>query len=407
MSFSELFPIEYESRKIDRLSPEPLVHLPYDGELKLKNAALGKLLKQGAIPVTAEPVCASPYPRHYRCTGKRRVTMRGNRVFLHFGRTPGKEEVVVSALEPENHGHIYQHLHRLLSNPKNRAAAQVMNYCILRGSYTENILIFNVKKLSGEIVRCLKYISEAIRTENPCIRSIFLYVDEKGSDYYLEAERPEKTVSFKKLYGPDLVAIRLDGRKYLYAPTSFSQINESILPDFLEVLKRELSPSTETTLQDLYCGYGIWSLAVGEHFKKVWGAELSPDSIKAARNNAKFHFPGGDFNYESGFINESYLRNRMPQPQGSNERILLDPPRNGCAPGVLEYLISRRPERILHLFCGADEIVPALKVYLANGCKIEKILPFDFFPGTMNLEVLAVIRKKPADKPERSRNRHR
>ena len=75
--------------------------------------------------------------------------------------------------------------------------------------------------------------------------------------------------------------------------------------------------------------------------------------------------------------------------------------------GPLEYLISRRPERILHLFCGADEIVPALKVYLANGCKIEKILPFDFFPGTMNLEVLAVIRKKPADKPERSRNRHR
>ena len=82
----------------------------------------------------------------------------------------------------------------------------------------------------------------------------------------------------------------------------------------------------------------------------------------------------------------------MGVSQRENERILLDPPRNGCTPGVLEYLISRKPERILHLFCGADEILPALKIYLANGCRIEKILPFDFFPGTMNVEVLAVIK---------------
>ena len=46
----------------------------------------------------------------------------------------------------------------------------------------------------------------------------------------------------------------------------------------------------------------------------------------------------------------------------------------------------------MHLFCGADEIVPALKIYEANGCKVEKLIPFDFFPGSMNIELLAVIR---------------
>lgn len=389
MSFSELFP-----KRFDRFSAEPLADLEYSEELKLKERALTLLLKEGKISVKTDPILPSPLPRRYRTTGKRRMTVRGKQIFLHFGRTPEREPVAVSELEPVTHGEIYRDLHKRFSDPRNRTAAEAMNYCIIRGSYTEHTLILNTKRLSGEIVRSLKYIAEGTVKANPVIKSVFLYVDEKGSDYYLEAERPEKSVAFKKLHGPDFMALRLDNRKYLYSPTAFSQINESILPDFLEVLKRELAPAPDCTLLDLYCGYGLWSLATAENFKRIYGLELSADAIKSAKSNAKFHFPGKNIVFENGFIEQDLLRGKLPSPAGEKERILLDPPRKGCAPGVLEYLISRKPERLLHLFCGADELVPALKIYEANGCRVEKLLPFDFFPGSMNLEVLAVIKRK-------------
>ncbi|MBQ8755029.1 MAG: class I SAM-dependent RNA methyltransferase [Lentisphaeria bacterium] len=387
MGFADFFP-----KRFDRLSAEPLAATDYPNELELKERALSLLLKEGSITLKAEKICPSPLPRHYRTTGKRRLTVRGRQLFLHFGRTPGKENVALSELEPESHGKIYLDLYKLLSEPRNRAAAEVMNYCIIRGSYTEHAVIFNVKRLSGEIVRCLKFIADGVVRSNPVVKSVFLYLDEKGSDYYLEAERPVKAVAFKKLYGPEHLALQLDGQKYLYSPTSFSQINESILPDFLNILRQEIASEGAESLLDLYCGYGLWSLALAEHFQKIYGLELAAESIKSARSNATFHYPSKNISFDCGFIDGELLRGKLPPPGGEKERILLDPPRKGCAPGVTEYLISRKPGRILHLFCGADEIVPALKVYEANNCKVEKLLPFDFFPGSMNIELLAVIR---------------
>ena len=75
--------------------------------------------------------------------------------------------------------------------------------------------------------------------------------------------------------------------------------------------------------------------------------------------------------------------------------ILLDPPRHGALSGVLEHVIGRRPRRIAHVFCGVDEVPGTLQIYKANHCKIETIIPFDFFPGTLNLEILVILTPPP------------
>lgn len=392
MSFAEFFPASAESVEIDRHSPDALAALPPEAELALKNRALRRLLSDGGISAVPAPLVPSPAPRHCRTTGKRRVSCSSGKVFFHMGRTHGREPVTLSQLEAPGHQEIYLELHRVLSLPRNRTAAEALNYCILRGNYAEHALIFNVRRLDGGIVRTLRAVAETAAEAFPALRSAFIYLDESGSDYYLESERPErKKVAFKKLFGPEFLALRLGGRKLLYPPTVFSQSNESILPIFLEALEKNLSADGSSSLLDLYCGYGLWSLALGDKFDRVWGAEVSPDAVKAARSNAVFHFKDRDIRYETLSITAETLKEKLPPAQGKKERILLDPPRRGCAPGVEETLVSRRPDRILHMFCGADEIVPALKVYLANGCTVEKLLPFDFFPGTLNVEVLAVI----------------
>ena len=396
MVFAESFPASAGGTEIDRFSPEALAGLPYDLELELKNRALKRLLADGGIAAAPAPVVPSPRPRSCRTTSKRRVSCSGGKFFFHMGRTHGKDPVAVSQLEAPGHREIYAALHRQFALPRNRTAAAALNYCILRGNYEEHALIFNVRRLDGGIVRSLRAAAETVAAAHPALRSAFIYVDESNSDYYLEAERPERgRVAFKKLFGPEFLALRLPGRKLLYPVTVFSQSNESVLPVFMKTLKKHLAPADAgSALLDLYCGYGLWSLAMGDDFGHVWGAELSPEAVRAARSNAAFLFKDRDFRYEAFSITADAIKEKMPQARGQKEIVLLDPPRKGCAPGVQETLIARRPKKILHMFCGADEIVPALRVYAANGCRVEKLLPFDFFPGTMNLELLAVIGKK-------------
>ena len=391
MNFKDCFPLQNKELKINPVSTEALAHLTYETELQLKNDAVAELLKSGGINTRPAPVFASPLHRKYRTTTKRRVYFDRKQIFLHFGKKASKEHVEFSLLEPDKHLKIYKYLQKTFSLPRNFKASSVLNYIIIRGSYQEHCIIFNVRNLSGDIVRILKAVSNDTVKNIPSVKSIFLYVDETNSDYYLEAERPVKGIAFKKMYGSDFLALNLDGKKYLYSPTSFSQINESILPVFLKELKKNLTPDSNDTLLDLYCGYGLWSLATGGMFKSVWGMELAKDSIQAAKNNAKFHYPDKNFHYETGFITGELLRSKMPPPRGKNEWILLDPPRKGCEAQVRELVISRRPKKIFELFCGADEIVPALQIYLNNNCKIEALLPFDFFPGTLNIEMLAII----------------
>ena len=392
MYFAEFFPEKAGDIEINCFSPESLAPLAYNQELELKNKALKALLAEGKIQAPLLPVVPSPKPRNYRTTGKRRVTYDHGKLYFHMGKNHGKPPVAKSVLEAPGHQDIYELCHRLFSHPRNKAAATALNYIIIRGSYTEHAVIFNVKRLNGDIVRCLRSIAEEAVSKIEPLRSAFVYLDESSSDYYLEAERPEKGVAFKKLCGPEFLALKLNGRKLLYPATVFSQINESILPLFLKELEKYITP--ESALIDLYCGYGLWSLALGDNLTSVWGAELSGDAIRAAKSNSQFHYSEKEFHYETLSITGDGLKGKLPPLKGKKERILLDPPRKGCAPGVIETVISRRPGKILHMFCGADEIVPALQIYLANGCSIEKLIPFDFFPGSMNIEMLAVINKK-------------
>ena len=389
MSFASLFPSEFKGNIIDSFSPEALADFDYNDELQLKNKAVKGLLDKSEYLKVLAPVVPSVLPRNYRTTSKRRVTFQNGKLYFHFGKKPQKQIVASSNLEAAGHQEIYQALHGFFSQKRFLSAGANLNYLILRGSYTEFALILNVRSLNASFIRSYRSCTEEIKKLFPSISSVFTYLDETGSDYYLEAERPVNQVAFKKLAGPANLALKLADKKFLYPAESFSQVNESILPCVLKVLNDEIPENVH--LLDLYCGYGLWTLALGDKLLSAWGAELSNQSIQAAKSNAAYHYKDKPFHFEKNFISADLLKSKLPFPKGQKEYIILDPPRKGCAADVLETLIARRSAKIFHLFCGANEIVPALKIYQANGCKIEKLIPFDFFPGSLNIEMLAII----------------
>ncbi|MCI6436834.1 class I SAM-dependent RNA methyltransferase [Fibrobacter sp.] len=372
------------TREADSAHGESLAMLDYKDELKVKNDAIKEFWDVNRLAGNPQKVIASPMPREYRTTSKRRVFMQpGN---LQFDRQD-------SMLEPEEHNKIYNLLFEKLITPAYKPLAYALNWIIIRGTYRYRVVIFNIKKIDATIVRKLKQISEVLQKSELNVTAAHAYVDTTESDYYLESKRPTEGLNFKQLYGPREMSLDLGHFRLKYPVTGFSQINESQIHNLIKAASRLLSLSKEDHFLDLYCGYGLFSFALGEAAKSVLGVEWEGPSIDCAKASAK-HLKKS-YRFIAGKIDEMFVQMRLPRPiPGEPEKILLDPPRKGCEPGVIHALAMRKPIRVCHVFCGTDEIPASLKEWERYGYRVREVQPLDLFPGTPHLETIVMLERK-------------
>ena len=275
-----------------------------------------------------------------------------------------------------------------LSEPSFAVVAAHLNWLVLRGSYAERAVIFNVDDLFGPLVRALKALARTLTDARPAVTAAYAYLDERGSDYYLESRRPGRSLDFKKLFGPETLRVRHGDLSLGFHPTSFSQINESAVPVLLELAGELLAPSRGERLIDLYCGYGLFSLALAGRVRDVIGVDAAGASVAAAKDNARRLRRGA-----TRFLARRIAAETVEQlpAAGPDEIVLLDPPRDGVERGVIEALAARGPRGVLHVFCGVDEIPDALAAWQEGGYGVRRVAPVDLFPGTPHLEVLVYL----------------
>lgn len=374
---------------------EPLSDLPYLQELDIKNIAIHDYWKVYKLPGVPEKIIASPLPRHYRTTSKRRATYNKKGFFLTFTDTAEKEiknSEIYSELEPEEHVKIYSFFDERLNSDKFVGVAKGLNYVIIRGSYTEFSIVFNMYTVNGDILRKLKMLCDEMQNLELNIKSAYIYHSPSKSEYFFDVTAPDVNVRLKKIFGPDMSLIELDSRKYSFHITSFSQVNESILPDMLKSIQAMVKPDANTRLFDLYCGYGLFSLYLKKHFREIYAADISKASINSAIVNAKYFKEGSVIRFFSENITPKTLEKIFAQiHESSQEKFILDPPRSGPDRGVIRCIAERAPQTVLHICCGIERVPEEIKEWQKNGYHLVKAQPLDMFPGTYNLETMLLF----------------
>jgi tRNA/tmRNA/rRNA uracil-C5-methylase (TrmA/RlmC/RlmD family) len=296
-----------------------------------------------------------------------------------------------SLLEPREHAEIYAFLQKKVSEAENMIVASHLNYLIIRGNYKERSLIFNVDLLNGAIVRRLKILAGQLQKLSNPLHAAFVYLDPSKSGYYLESKKADVPVQFKKLFGPALLAVEYSENRLQFHPTSFSQVNESMVPVMLEEVRALISPQKNERLIDLYCGYGLFSCFLGSDYQQVLGVDAEGPSIQSAKTNAKYTAGKANIRFLAKRITPDTAENLLPK-EALPESIILDPPKQGPEYGVIEALCQRKPGKVLHIFCGVDQIPPSIRIWLKNDYQVARVVPLDMFPGTLNLEVLILLR---------------
>lgn len=386
--------------------PEPLAALRYSDELALKQESLAAFWQAERLPVRPEPILPALQPRGYRTTTKRRAAYRGGTPYLLFAggsvaaarRVARGPYLADSALDLPEHQAAYAFLLERLARVHTRHLAGVLNWLIIRGTPGRLAVILNLRRFDAVIVRLAKQLGEALREAPLGVQAGYLYLDPTQSEYYFEARRPDSAVTFKRLFGPSHLQAEVGDLRLGFPPTVFSQVNSAMLETMTRTAESLLPPLGGHRLLDLYCGYGLFSLTVGRAAREVLGLDSDRAAIAAARENAVRTGMGEKTRFSARRIEEKALR-RLPRDSGGRpddpEMVLLDPPRQGTAPGVIRALAARAPGQVLHLCCGTDEIPREIAAWAEAGYRLRRAVPLDLFAGTESLETMLLLTPDP------------
>ena len=171
------------------------------------------------------------------------------------------------------------------------------------------------------------------------------------------------------------------------APKSFYQVNTP-QAEKLYSQAAEFAEPRGKTLLDLYCGIGTIGLSMAARADKVVGAEIVPQAVENARQNAQRNgFSNAEFICADASEADAELAERGLKP----DVILLDPPRKGCDGQTLSACVKMNPERIVMISCNPATAARDCKFLVENGYSVGKVRAFDLFPRTRHVECVVLM----------------
>ena len=361
-------------------------HIRYEEELRLKRQRVqDNLSRIGGSDVTVEEILGAQDTLRYRNKAQYPVSKDGA-VGFYRART---HEVI----ECE---------HCLLVKPEADAAAEAlreyMQSCRVAG-YDEKTGRGLVRHLyirsnaAGESLVCVLVNGDKLPKEDrlvtllrdacPKCTGIVLGTNTKKGNVIL-GDR------YRTLWGSDRLEDTLCGKTFRLSVPSFYQVNR-IQAERLYAKAIEFAGLTgQETVLDLYCGAGTITLALSDHAKKVLGAEIVPEAIDDARENAARN---GVENAEFFCGDASDVAKKLARENLRPDVITVDPPRKGLAADVVESIAEMQPGRVVYVSCDSATMARDVKRLADLGYTAQRACAVDMFPRADHIETVCLLSK--------------
>lgn len=187
--------------------------------------------------------------------------------------------------------------------------------------------------------------------------------------------------------------LRVQPENWVVPKDSFFQNNFFLLPKLVESVRGMLKDGGARHLIDLYCGVGFFGIEAAGAVESFVGVEYDALAIKAARENAASRkINNGEF---IAAKSEEALPELLQKFPVDNTAVLLDPPRKGCWPSLLELLRATRPAQVIYVSCHPATMARDLNILCGDGVfELARVQPLDMFPQTQHVECVADLRRR-------------
>lgn len=200
----------------------------------------------------------------------------------------------------------------------------------------------------------------------------------------------EKGANLQILKGRDYIEESFLGLSLKITASSFFQVNTTAAELLCKKAVEFINPVPDEYGVDLYCGTGIFGMAIAKLHPEVFvtGVEINKNAVADAKENAMANglanvgFFCGD---SADFAKNTY---------GSIDFALIDPPRTGCSDKMLQALCKLKPKKIVYVSCNPGTLGRDLKKLLEKDYMLEKIAACDLFPRTKHVEAVCLLTRR-------------
>lgn len=371
-------------------------HLKYETQLTLKREAINQAFEELGHKERVDSIIPCPDPFYYRNRMDYAIGWKGEVGLKEHGSWNRYVDLSTCLLLDTETPKILEAVRQLMKDfdlkPWDAKFHRgLVRYCVIRlGKNTKERMITLVVKDLSLITQHATHIIERF---SPLCTTLYL------------GENPEITdlsicKTLKLLHGKEHLTEEVNGINYLIHPNSFFQTNTVMAAELqktvLEFLGRPLS------VLDLYCGSGFFGIACAKQGMAVRGYELDGSAIELAKQNAELNGVGDRATFKVGSIEslchskldlESNTSDWIPAFAGMTDAVIIDPPRSGLHPKVIEALLTAQPKTIIYVSCKYQTFIKELALFKST-YQVEDLKALDLFPQTPHVELVTKLVKK-------------
>lgn len=362
------------------------MHYAYPKQLEFKRQRVVDALERiGKLSnVMVQPCLAAPHPLAYRNKIQLPVQQVHGRLILglYAHRTHDLIDLEGCTIHCPLGEQAYRIIRKLLSNSPISAydpetgRGELRHILLKTAVFTHQVLVVLVTQRTAPSPALCRLADGILDSMNE-IQGVLHNAQPRESNAVLGAR-------YTLLAGEESIVESLCGLSFKVSPASFFQVNPHQAEMLYRTALERAALTGEESVLDAYCGVGTLALFFAQHAKEVLGTECVPDAIQDAQENAALN----------GIQNARFVcahAEEFIQTLDKVDVVLLNPPRKGCAPEMLQALLRLQPQRILYISCDPDTLARDLSVLVAAGWQLGPVQPFDMFPQTAHVETLAVL----------------
>jgi 23S rRNA (uracil1939-C5)-methyltransferase len=267
----------------------------------------------------------------------------------------------------------------------------VLRHAVVRVGYASGEELLTVVTNGDAFPRARRFVT-SMRELHPHLTSIVQNVNDRRTNAILG----RRNIT---LFGPGHIRDSLLGCSFEIGPTSFYQTNPVQTEALYGLAIKAAAARGGMRVMDAYCGTGTIGICLaadarrrGENGVEVVGVEQVGNAVECARRNVK----ANDLSGSCEFVRDdaTAFMGRVRKGERGFDVVVMDPPRAGSTPQLLEGVCHLAPQRVVYVSCNPITQVRDLAVLQEGGYRVTSIEPVDMFPHTKHVETVVALERR-------------
>lgn len=331
-------------------------------------------------------------PEHPEDSASRQSKIENRRSEIHLGlHVPQRYDKVLEITEcllQSDHSNAILNFVRSYARRENLTVyssdedAGYLRFLVIRQSKRTNELMVNLVTFEDQ-PETMKHMTNELLQAVPAVTTVVNTINSRKAQIaFGDRER---------VYGGEgIIHERLGNLLFTISASSFFQTNTAQAEKLYAVAKDLATLKPTDIVWDLYSGTGSIALFLSDAVSRVIGVESVGASVKDAERNAN----------ENQITNCSFILGDLKdqltkdtewiKSHQKSDVMIIDPPRSGMHPKVVEQIAEIAPPRIVYVSCNPATQARDVKM-LAARYETLALQPVDMFPHTYHVENVAQL----------------